>query len=209
MSTLTTAQTTEHDDDMVDWDDGWTDRTPDDDLRDAWAEEDLPPPPKTQAELRTHAFHEAGHIVAHWLIRHPLILATIEPGEEDRWAGIAGRVSPAPVYITPWDQSFTLMAGPVAQAMLDLRDQKLEDLPPGHKLNFDDFVAGAFLSGGGSDLQGDGQTMDFASNNDLLEAVQLRLETHWPGVEAVASALILLGTLTGTEAYKLLDELHA
>jgi hypothetical protein len=160
------------------------------------------------AETRITAFHEAGHVVAYWLVRQPLEIVTVVPSSRATVHGAKthGFVRRMQGPMTPWDESFTSVAGPIAQALLSSKEPaELEDWE--ETLTWEDHLMGTYLNGAAEDLRCDKFFMDFDSDPALMEAARDRIDRHWNGVVVVAYALIKHGTLTGTEAYELLDRM--
>lgn len=160
------------------------------------------------AETRTTAFHEAGHVVACWLVRQPLELVTVAPDTDFtiKGAKVHGFVRREKGPMTPWDESFTSVAGPIAQALLSSKEPaELEEWE--EALTWDDHLMGTYLTGAEQDFQCDKFYMDFDSQPALMAATRDRIDRHWNGICVIAYALIQHGTLTGAEAYALLDRM--
>lgn len=134
------------------------------------------------------AFHEAGHAWAYWRANLPVRYATI------RAAGGGGIVRPrAPRKIDIGTQAFTAAAGPIAEALHLMRAEPDADL-----YEWGDFVAGAVLDGGHSDLEIAGDLIDDESLRD-------EIDSDWRRVALLAERLVSLGTVSGAVAFDLLS----
>lgn len=174
----------------------------------AVAETNAPTAEERAAETRTTAFHEAGHVVAYWLVRQPLEFVTVAPetGVTVNGSEVHGLVRRMQGSMTPWDESFAAVAGPIAQALLSSKEPaELEEWE--EPLVWGDHLMNTYIFGAKSDLQADKFFMDFDGTPALMAAARDRIDRHWNGVCVIAYALIQHGTLTGAEAYALLDRM--
>lgn len=143
-------------------------------------------------ELAVTAWHEAGHVTAYLSKGLPVRYATLRP----RGGDAVGRTLPAGPRMLPyWDIAVISLAGPVAQGMYEFRTRAEDD-----GLTEDDYIFGAYLTGGSCDAQRAAVAPQQAGpdGGDLWEWTSRRtLEPHWPVVTAIAEALQKHMTVSG------------
>lgn len=87
-------------------------------------------------------------------------------------------------------------AGPVAQAIWS------QQTDPDDDYDWQDHLVGAVLYGGHDDLGKARGMLDSLSVMEWMRGEQLR---HWPAISALAQALIERRTLSGRDAFSMLD----
>ncbi|MCQ9162996.1 hypothetical protein [Arthrobacter sp. STN4] len=153
-------------------------------------------------DLHLTAIHEAGHTVAYYKLGREVISVSIQSAEEHR-----GLTLPVPAMIDDIDRAQVLVAGPVAQAMATLAAAEPDEWGTDEQEIWADHAAGALMSGGQGDIE------DFpvsftdrgAAFDMWADVVRLQLTALWTPLIALAEALVARETLTGAEAFAVLD----
>lgn len=147
------------------------------------------------------AWHEAGHAVAYLVHRRQFRYVTIRP----RTPGQSGRVAVRPRWIDSWTRAVIACAGPTAEGL-----QSFGVAPPGDDYRLQDYLAGAFLLGGSADVEVMRLACPSADALALVEKMTLDLlRREWSAVGAVASALVVNGTLSYREVLSVLSSAAA
>jgi hypothetical protein len=144
--------------------------------------------------MESTAFHEAGHAWAYRLHNMPLRYISVRPRRTDR-IGVCQPWKPRRINIGV--QAFIASAGPVAQAHHEMRCD-----PDAANYEFDDYVTGAFLSGGDDDYERSHGMLDDRESVDLIRS---EMEREWRRIERLAERLLSSGTVSGREAFEVLN----
>jgi hypothetical protein len=157
---------------------------------------------RTPEELRSTAYHEAGHAVIHRVVGMLCGGVTIEPDYEEMTAGVAIVHDPWAVY-SAWERRGKQRGHPYESV---LRGRIM-----GYMAGREAIIAfGTHHLGDGDDLRQIALMADEAGISEayldrLRPKVRALLRRHWPKVERVAEALLDSRTLTGEEIDALID----
>lgn len=145
------------------------------------------------------AYHEAGHAYGYWMFSLPLRYITLRPrGAKRRGFTDVGACRVwKPRRIETMAAQEIAALGPLAEAILAENHRNRDD---GYE--FCDHVFAAVMVGGHDDLRKAGPWLD----PPLSGFLEQMLRGGWPGLERLAETILAEKTVTGSAAFRLLDE---
>lgn len=139
------------------------------------------------------AIHEIGHAWAHHHVGRAFRYITVRP----RQLGLAGVCRSWPRRRTDIGESMQIAAaGPIAEAMYSLRDQRADDEA------LLSFLSDAIAIGGQVDAE---RACGLLNLPEAIDLTRVQLEADWPTVERLAGMLVDRGTISGREVFRELD----
>ena len=140
-------------------------------------------------ELERTAWHEAGHAVAYVVHGQPFLYVTVRPTVD-----AVGRVVVEPSRVDPGVMATIAYAGPIAQGVAEYRHHG------DGEFDIEDVITGAFLAGGGCDLNTARKALSLWGDPAHLaaafeSAARSMIDDRWSHVAAVADALLVRGSL--------------